>query len=176
MKLLKIAVMTYLLLNSINLYAESAKECMKYWNEPVVGIKVLGEVECEHIWDFGISENSQNRLKVLDQLKLKNRTGQWMSTGICQEILYNGNKYKIYNANYKEDKHDIWMIYNSNNVFSYFRKVANSVNGFGGLGVDLSCSGLGGDKNIKYILNSYLKDNTSINMRIYRENDWYKDK
>lgn len=36
MKMLKIVLGLYILLNSMNLYVENVNECMKYWSELVV--------------------------------------------------------------------------------------------------------------------------------------------
>lgn len=158
------------LTSSSILYAESSKECMQYWNQPIKKIKVLEEVECEHIWEFGKNKSSLSQLKVINNLKLKASDALWLSTGQCQKILYNKNKYNIYNAEYKEYGNNIWLIYDDKTAFAYFRKV-NSRDQT----VDLSCNQVGMDHEIKFILNSYLKNNTSVSMEKYRENDWYKE-
>ena len=54
MKVLKIVIGTYILLNSISLYAESTNECMKYWSENLLhlsrfwerwNVKIFGSME-----------------------------------------------------------------------------------------------------------------------------------
>jgi hypothetical protein len=47
----------------------------------------MGEVECEHIWDYGKSNTSKNRLQLLSQLSLKPKNNQWMSTGNCKSYI-----------------------------------------------------------------------------------------
>ena len=74
MKLLKIAVMTYLLLNSINLYAESAKECMKYWSKPAVQVSVLPDVQCSDVWDDSFSLENKKLVKQIG-FNLKDKIG-----------------------------------------------------------------------------------------------------
>ncbi len=158
------------LISSSILYAESSKECMQYWNQPIKKIKILEEFECEHIWEFGKNKSSLSQLKVINNLKLKTSDAQWLSTGQCQKISYNKKQYNIYNAEYKEYGHNIWLIYDDKTAFAYFRKVNSRDQS-----VDLSCNQVGIDHEIKYILNSYLKNNTSVSMEKYRENDWYKE-
>ncbi|EKU57420.1 MULTISPECIES: hypothetical protein [Acinetobacter] len=176
MNTVKLMIGACILLNSINLHAESAKECMKYWDEkPVVSIKKMGEVECEHIWDYGKSNTSQNRLKLLSQLNLKSKNNQWMSTGNCAKVVYNKNNYYIYRAYYKEDKDEIWIAYNNKNAFSYFRKVATPQKENESSRVELSCAKSGDYEEAKTVLNSYLKNNTLVNMSFYKVGDWYKE-
>ncbi|ENW97879.1 hypothetical protein [Acinetobacter sp. NIPH 298] len=175
MKIAKVFIGSLVLLQSVSLYAESFKQCLKYWNEPVVEIKVLGEVECEHVWEFGQNSASQNRLKLLDQLNLKRKNNQWMSTGICSKVLYNHKEYYIYNANYKEDKDDVWIAYDNKNAFAYFRKIVAPSEEGARSGVILSCASIGVDDKSRYVLNSYLKNNTSVSMSFYKTNDWYKE-
>ncbi len=163
-------------LNSINLHAESAKECMKYWDEnPVISIKKLSEVECAHIWDYEKSNASQNRLKLLTQLNLKAKNNQWMSTGNCTKVSYNKNNYYIYRAYYKEDRDEIWIAYSDKNAFSYFRKVNPPQKEGGDSRVELSCAKNGDFGEAKAALNSYLKNYTSVSMAFYKVGDWYKE-
>jgi hypothetical protein len=176
MKTVNIMIGACILLNSINLHAESAKECMKYWKEKsIVPIKKLGEVECEHIWDYGKSKTSQNRLKLLSQLNLKPKNNQWMSTGSCIKVLYNKNNYYIYRAYYKEDRDEIWIAYNDKNAFSYFRKVTAPQKEEESSRVELSCARNGDYGEAKTVLNSYLKNNTEVSMSSYKVGDWYKE-
>ena len=170
MKNLKKIMIIYTLFGSQTLYAETSKDCINYWNQPIKKIKVLEEVECEHIWEFGKNKIDDSRLKILDGLDLKKENGQWQSIGECQQVLYNKKKYHIYNACYKEYGHNIWLIYDDKNAFAYFRKVNNKDQS-----VILSCSQVGMNNELKVILNSYLKINTSVSMKKYRANDWYKE-
>ena len=90
MKTLKIVLGSYILLNSMNLYAENVNECMKYWSEPAVQIRVLPDVQCFDIWEEGFSnENKKVARKIGFNLKDKN----WMSTGICNHIQYKNKDY-----------------------------------------------------------------------------------
>ena len=59
MKTLKIVLGSYILLNSMNLYAENVNECMKYWSEPAVQIRVLPDVQCFDIWEEGFSNENK---------------------------------------------------------------------------------------------------------------------
>lgn len=59
MKTLKIVLGSYILLNSMNLYAENVNECMKYWSEPAVQIRVLPAVQCFDIWEEGFSNENK---------------------------------------------------------------------------------------------------------------------
>lgn len=170
MKNVKKIMFMFMCLSSSILYAESSKDCMNYWNQPIKKITVLEEVECDHIWDFGKNKMGDSRLKILDSLNLKKDNRQWQSIGECQQVLSNKKKYYIYNARYKEYGHNIWLIYDDKNAFAYFRKVNNKDQS-----VDLSCAQEGADKNLKFILNSYLKNNTSVSMQKYKPNDWYKE-
>lgn len=160
----------FVCLSSPTLYAESSKECMNYWNQPIKKITVLEEVECDHIWDFGKSKKSLNRFKVVNNLNLKTTNTQWMSTGQCQKVSYNKKQFNIYNSEYKEYGHNIWLIYDDKNAFAYFRKVNSKDQS-----VEVSCAQEGADTNLKFILNTYLKNNTSVSMQKYKANDWYKE-
>ncbi|MCU4387562.1 hypothetical protein KTH40_08075 [Acinetobacter haemolyticus] len=175
MRIAQVLIGSLVLFQSGSLYAESAKQCLKYWNEPVEQIQVLGEVECEHVWEFGQNRATQNRLKLLDQLNLKRKNSQWMSTGKCTQVLYDNKKYNIYYANYKEDKDEIWIAYNNENAFAYFRKIVAPLEEGTRPGVVLSCSNVGKNSATRYTLNSYLKNNTSVSMIFYKTNDWYKE-
>lgn len=170
MKKLKKIMTILVCLSSSTLYAESSKECMNYWNQPIKKITVLEEVECDHIWDFGKNKNSLNRLKVVNSLNLKTTNTQWMSIGQCQKVSYNKKQFNIYNSEYKEYGHNIWLIYDDKNAFAYFRKVNSKDQS-----VEVSCAQEGADTNLKFILNSYLKNNTSVSMQKYKANDWYKE-
>ncbi|NAR65290.1 hypothetical protein GPS57_16285 [Acinetobacter haemolyticus] len=172
MRLAQVLIGSLVLFQSVSLYAESAKQCLKYWNEPVEQIQVLGEVECEHVWEFGQNSATQNRLKLLDQLNLKRKNGQWMSTGNCKQVLYGNEKYNIYRAYYKEDRDEIWIAYDNKNAFSYFRKIVAPLEEGTSPGVVLSCASIGKNEKSRHVLNSYLKKNTSVSMEIYRINDW----
>lgn len=170
MKKLKEIIAIVVFLNSSTLYAESSKDCMSYWNQPIKKIQVLEEVECEHIWNFGRDKSSLNRLQVINDLNLKTNKSQWLSTGQCQKISYNKKIYNIYNAEYKEYGHNVWLIYDEKNAFAYFRKINSKDQS-----VVLSCNQAGKDQELKFILNSYLKNNTSVSMEKYKANDWYKE-
>ncbi|WP_227602067.1 MULTISPECIES: hypothetical protein [Acinetobacter] len=168
-KIIKILAII-MFLNSSALYAESSKECMSYWNLPIKKIEVLEEVECEDIWNFGKDKSSLNRLQVVNNLNLKTKNSQWLSTGQCQKISYDKKIYNIYNTEYKEYGHNIWLIYDEKNAFAYFRKI-----NIKDQSVVLSCNEVGQNKELKFILNSYLKNNTSVSMEKYKANDWYKE-
>ena len=176
MKVLKIVIGTYILLNSISLYAESTNECMKYWSEKSsISLNVLGEVECENIWEYGKSNATQDRLKLLNQLKLTPKNNQWMSTGECSKVSYNENVYYVYRAYYKEDRDEIWIAYNAKSSFSYFRKVSSPQNEGENFKVSLSCAKNGEYEGAKSALNNYLKNNTLVSMDYYKVGDWYKE-
>ena len=170
MKNLKKIMTICLLFSSPTLYAESSKDCMNYWNQPVKKITVLDDVECDHIWEFGKNKIGDSRLKILESLDLEKENEQWQSIGECQQVLFNKKKYHIYNARYKEYGHNIWLIYDNKNAFAYFRKVNSKDQS-----VDLSCAQEGKDSDLKFILNTYLKTKTSVSMKKYRAKDWHKE-
>ena len=177
MKTLKIVLGSYILLNSMNLYAENVNECMKYWSEPAVQIRVLPDVQCFDIWEEGFSnENKKVARKIGFNLKDKN----WMSTGICNHIQYKNKDYYIYLANMKEDRTDLIMIYNEGNSFAYSRKIdqKNIKNGFrkeDQVDVNLSCGKIGDDIKIASVLNGYIFKETSIsNIFKYKMYDRFK--
>jgi hypothetical protein len=175
MKVLKIVMGTYILLNSISLYAESTSECMKYWSEKsAASLKVLEEVECENIWEYGKSSATQDRLKLLNQLKLNPKNNQWMSIDECSKVSYNKKNYYIYRAYYKEDRDEIWIAYNDKSSFSYFRKVNSPQKEGENSKVSLSCAKNGEYDEARSVLNNYLKNNTSVSMSYYKVGDWYK--
>ncbi len=159
---------------SVNVFAESGKECTKNWSYPNFNVKLLGEKSCLNIWELGGDVSSKNRLNLLKIMGLKSKNSQWMSTGTCVEVKYNNQNYLIYNAYLKEDKSDLWMIYNNSEAYAYFREVKNPISD--GFSVNLKCAEIGKNEQIKYILNNYLKKQTSINLDFYRLNDWYSEK
>lgn len=177
MKMLKIVLGSYILLNSMNLYAENVNECMKYWSEPAVQIRVLPDVQCFDIWEEGFSnENKKVARKIGFNLKDKN----WMSTGICNHIQYKNKDYYIYWADMKDDRTDLIMIYNEGNSFAYSRKIdqKNIKNGFrkeDQVDVNLSCGRIGDDIKIASVLNGYIFKETSIsNIFKYKMYDRFK--
>jgi len=177
MKLLKIAVVIYLLLNSINLYAESVKECMTYWSKPAVQVSVLPDVKCSDVWDD--SFRLENK-KLVKQIGFNLKDKNWVSTGSCSHVQYKTKDYYIYWADMKNNKTDLIMIYSPNNSFAYSRaldqkkikegfKIEDSVD------VNLSCGKIGEDINIISVLNGYLHKETSIkNISKYKIYDRFK--
>ncbi|HHP8824545.1 TPA: hypothetical protein ACSIXI_002456, partial [Acinetobacter baumannii] len=117
---------------------------------------------------------TQGRLKLLNQLKLKPNNNQWMSTGECSKVSYNKNNYYIYRAYYKEDRDEIWIAYNDKSSFSYFRKVSSPKKEGENSKVSLSCAKNGEYDEARSVLNTYLKNNTSVSMSYYKVGDWYK--
>lgn len=159
---------------SVSVFAESGKECSRGWNYPISDVKLLGEKSCLNIWELSKDASDKNRLNLLKIMNLKARNNQWMSTGTCIEVKYKNKNYLIYNAYLKEEKSDIWMIYNNSEAYAYFRDVKSPMDD--GFRVDLKCAQIGKNEQIKYILNNYLKKQTSVNLDFYKLNDWYKEK
>lgn len=165
MKVLKIVIGTYILLNSINLYAESTNECMKYWEKPAAKVSVLQDIQCSNIWEDNFSKENKKLVKEIGfNLKDKN----WVSTGSCSHVKYNDKDYYIYWADMKHNKTDLIMIYNTSNSFAYSRaldakKIKEGFKKEDSIDVDLSCGKVGEDINIVSVLNGYLLKETSIN-------------
>lgn len=159
---------------SINVFAGNSEGCSGGWSYPISNVKLLGDKSCLNIWELGRDAGSKNRLSLLRGMNLKENNNQWMSTGTCAEVRYNNQNYMIYNAYLKEEKSDIWMIYNNSEAYAYFREVKSPMND--GFNVNLKCAKIGKNEKIKYILNNYLKKQTSVNLNFYKLNDWYKEK
>ncbi len=156
--------------------AEQSDQCLKYWNSPEVEIKILDKVDCPNIWEDKGDDISANKIVVLKAMGLSHKKMNWMSTGECQKLEHNKKFYYVYNAYQKEELNDIWMIYNKENLFMYFRKINfNEKNLEGRFKVNLNCNQVGSDKNIYNILNSYLKKDTDVKINLYKINDWYKE-
>ncbi len=174
---LKIVIGFYFLLNSMNLYAERAKECMKYWNEPAVQVKVLKDVECPDIWDESFNKGNKKLVKAMG-LNLKDKN--WMSTGTCNHVEYKNKEYYIYWADIKNTKTDIIIIYDDKNSFAYSReidrfKIKDGLKEDEVVDVLLSCGKNGVDKNIVSALNGYIFKETSIrNIFKYKIYDRFK--
>lgn len=66
MNTVKIMIGACILLNSINLHAESAKKCMKYWNEPAVQVIVLEDVQCPDIWEDNFNKENKKIAKKIE--------------------------------------------------------------------------------------------------------------
>lgn len=119
-------------------------------------------LSCKQIWE------DKNKEKLLKKMGLNPKNPQWMSTGECQVLEVNKSKYNIYYAYLKNDLSDLRIINDINgNYFGYFRdlgrydmlndkfyptKQANQ------MGVELKCSEIGSNENLKSILNSYIKN------------------
>jgi hypothetical protein len=165
MKDFKKIMTIYVLLNSPTLYAESLKECMKYWNEPAVHINLLEDVQCTDIWE----ENFQKENKILvKKIGLDLKDKNWMSTGTCNHVNYKNKDYYIYWVYLKNNRTDLIIIYDNKNSFAYSREINRKEieNGFGledEINVNLSCGKVGDDKKIISVLNGYIYQETSIN-------------
>lgn len=177
MKTAKLVMGPYILLNSMNLYAEKAQDCMKYWHEPAVQISLLQSIPCPDIWEDNFNKENQKLVKKIGfDLKDKN----WMSTGMCEHVQYKNKKYYIYWVDMKHNKTDIIMIYNDNNSFAYSRvlDLSKSKGVFRKedmVNVSLSCEKIGDDIKIVSVLNGYLLKETSINnIYKYKINDRFK--
>ncbi len=106
---------------SIQAFAEE-NACEKIWdsfknkNESIKIDKV--NVPCKQIWE------DSNKAKLVKTIGLNPKDAQWMSTGECQVIEVNKNKYQVYYAYLKNDHSDINIISDTNgNYFSYFRNL-----------------------------------------------------
>lgn len=173
-----------ILLLSIFISIQSfAKEnsCEKNWDifkNKNEGIKInKSNVPCKQIWE------DINKAKLAKINGLNPKDGQWMSTGECEVLEVNNNKYQVYYAYLKNDHSDIRIINDVNgNYFSYFRnlgrydmledkfyptKKANKN------GVELSCFGLGDYEKLKAILSSYI-NNKKINIKSFSFEDLNK--
>lgn len=177
MNTVKIMIGACILLNSINLHAESAKECMKYWNEPAVQVFILEDVQCPDIWEDNFSKENK---KIAKNIRFDLKDKNWTSTGTCNHVQYKNKNYYIYWAEMKHNKTDLIMIYNDINSFAYSREIDRKKikNGFrkeDSVDVNLSCSKVGEDENIVSALNGYLFKETSIgNISKYKINDRFK--
>lgn len=106
-----------------------------------------------------------------------------MSTGECEVIEVNKNKYEVYYANLKNDHSDINIINDTNgNYFSYFRNLGRydifedkffPTNKANKNGVELSCPGLGNFEKLKPILSSYIS-NRKIDIKRFSFEDLNK--
>ncbi|HBN3184181.1 TPA: hypothetical protein L2G09_002366 [Acinetobacter baumannii] len=165
---------------SIQAFAED-NACEKIWdsfkhkNESIKIDKVT--VLCKQIWE------DTNKARLVKTVGLNPKDAQWMSTGECQIIEVNKNKYQVYYAYLKNDHSDISIINdNKGNFFSYFRnlgrydifedkffptKKANKN------GVELSCPGLGSFEELKPILSSYIS-NKKIDIKRFSFEDLNK--
>lgn len=140
--------------------------CEKTWDSDKLkysSLKVYNKVEpCKQIWE------DKNKEKLVKKIGLNAKDPQWMSTGECEVVEVNKSKYQIYYAYLKNNLSDLRIISDNNgNYFGYFRdlgrydmlndkfyptKQANKT------GVELKCSGIGSDENLKSILSSYIKN------------------
>lgn len=176
MKIAKVLIGSLVLLQSVSLYAESSKQCLKYWNEPVVEISIISDVTCPDVWEEEFSKN--NRI-VIEKLGLDRTDDNWISTGLCKKVKHKGNIYFAYRAFLKNDKTNLIMLYDNKKTFAYLRRLDLSKfkNGYTDqdiVDVNLTCNKLGEDLNISSILNSYILKDTSIkNISKYQISDWY---
>lgn len=174
---LKTVVATYVLFNSVALYAESSKECMKFWSEPAVQINLLKDVNCPDIWE----ENFKNENKILvKKIGLDLNDKNWMSTGTCNHVKYKNKDYYIYWSYLKNNRTDFILIFNNTDSFAYSREINKKEmeKGFGvndELNANVSCYKIGVDKKIISVLNGYLYKETSIkNITKYKIYDRFK--
>lgn len=148
-----------------SVYAEE-NLCEKTWDNDksrYSNLNVYSKVvSCKQIWE------DKNKEKLVKKMGLNPKDPQWMSTGECQILEVNKVKYQIYYAYFKNDLSDLRIINDTNgNYFGYFRdlgrydmsndkfyptKRANK------MGVELKCSEIGINENLKFILNSYIKN------------------
>ncbi|MDV4264460.1 hypothetical protein MSG92_10625 [Acinetobacter seifertii] len=96
---------------SIQAFAEE-NACEKIWdsfknkNESIKIDKV--NIPCKQIWE------DNNKAKLVKTIGLNPKDPQWMSTGECQVIEVNKNKYQVYYAYLKNDHSDINIISDTN--------------------------------------------------------------
>lgn len=165
---------------SMQAFAEE-NTCEKVWdsfknkNESIKIDKT--NVPCKQIWE------DVNKTRLIKTIGLNPKDDQWMSTGECQVVEVNKDKYQIYYAYLKNDHSDISIINDTKgNYFSYFRnlgrydmfedkffptKKANKN------GVELHCPGLGNFDKLKSILSSYINDK-KIDMKKFSFEDLNK--
>lgn len=138
--------------------------CEKTWDmfkNKNISIKIDKiNVPCKQIWE------DVHKATIVENIGLNPKDNQWMSTGECQVIEVNENKYQIYYAYLKNDHSDIRIINDANgNYFSYSRNLGrydvfedkfSPTKKANKNGVELSCSGLGNFEKLKPILSSYI--------------------
>lgn len=138
--------------------------CEKVWDSFKDKSKTIKidkiNVPCKQIWE------DTDKAKLVKTIGLNPKDAQWMSTGECQVIEVNKNKYQVYYAYLKNDHSDISIINDTNgNYFSYFRNLGrydmfedkfSPTKKANRNGVELSCPGLGDFEKLKPILSSYI--------------------
>lgn len=165
---------------SIQTFAEE-NFCEKTWdkfknkNEKIILDK--NNVPCKQIWE------DVNKGELVKKIGLNPKDVQWMSTGECQTIEVNKNKYQVYYAYFKNDYSDIRIINDVNsNYFSYFRNLGRydvfedkfyPTNKANKNGVELNCPGLGDFEKLKSILSSYI-NNKKIDLKNFNFEDLNK--
>lgn len=136
-----------------------ANVCEKQWQEEqknTVQIKKLKRQQCAYIWD------DAKVIALLKKMNLKPKNGQWMATDECDAIQVGQQKYVIYQAYYKNDLSDLYVIRDSNNnLYGFFRDLGKysfvddkfiptaTANQHG---VDLKCAALGNNPKLSNIL------------------------
>lgn len=136
-----------------------ANVCEKQWQEEqknTVQIKKLKRQQCAYIWD------DAKVIALLKKMNLKPKNGQWMVTDECDAIQVGQQKYVIYQAYYKNDLSDLYVIRDSNNnLYGFFRDLGKysfvddkfiptaTANQHG---VDLKCAALGNNPKLSNIL------------------------
>ncbi|WHR56981.1 hypothetical protein [Acinetobacter haemolyticus] len=165
MRIAQVLIGSLVLFQSVSLYAESAKQCLKYWNEPVVQFELLEDTQCPHVWEDNFNPHGK---KVVEKIGFNLKNNNWMSAGICNHIKYKKNNYYIYWADMKHNKTDIIMIFNDNAAFLYSREIDRTKIKESGytrkdiLDVNLSCAQSGSDLNMVSVINSYILKETNI--------------
>ncbi|MCH7335671.1 hypothetical protein [Acinetobacter sp. NIPH 2699] len=178
MKIVQVFIGSLLLSQSVSLYAESSKQCLKYWNEPVVQFELLKDTQCPHVWEDNFNPHGK---KVVENIGFNLKNNNWMSAGICSHIKYKNNNYYIYWADMKHNKTDLIMVFNDNAAFLYSREIDRTKISDSGytdkdvLDVNLSCAKAGSDSDLISVLNSYILKETNIkNIYKYQIADWFK--
>ena len=165
---------------SIQAFAEE-NACEKIWdslknkNESIKIDKV--NIPCKQIWE------DTNKARLVKNVGLNPKDAQWMSTGECQVVEVNNNKYQVYYAYLKNDHSDIRIINDSNgNYFSYFRNLGrydmfedkfSPTKKANKNGVELNCPGIGDFEKLKPILSSYVS-NKKIDIKRFSFEDLNK--
>lgn len=178
MRIAQVLIGSLVLFQSVSLYAESSKQCLKYWNEPAVKFELLQDVQCPHVWEENFNLYGK---KVVRTIGFNLKNNNWMSTGICHHIQHNHKNYYVYRAYVKHNKTDIIMVFNDNASFLYSREIDRAKIGDSGytdkdiLDVNLSCAQAGSDSDLISVLNSYIIKETNIkNISKYQIADWFK--
>lgn len=151
--------------------------CEKQWQteqQKSIQIQTLKPQQCAYIWD------DAKVIALLKNMNLKSKNGQWMATDECNVIQVGQQKYTLYQAYYKNDLSDLYVIRDSaNNLYGFFRDLGKysftddkfiPTAGANQHGVNLKCAALGNNPKLPHILIQNLFQKT-IDLTHYSHED-----